>query len=134
MRCNKPTLVLIAGEHSMPPELMPSELASERPAQPNRGLTTAANVQRSLRQCLSIAAELLYDHGHVLESITLPQRGLARRELVALSAAAPTWATCQQVMETSEAATFNEYGRFVLTGMGREMMFDMFGQGAADCA
>ncbi len=118
----------------MPPELMPSELTSEHPAQPNRGLTTAANVQRSLRQCLSIAAELLYDHGHVLESITLPQRGLARRELVALSAAAPTWATCQQVMEASDAATFNEYGRFVLTGMGREMMFDMFGQGAADCA
>lgn len=118
----------------MPPEFMPSELTSERPAQPNRGLTTAANVQRSLRQCLSIAAELLYDHGHVLESITLPQRGLARSELIALSAATPTWATCQQVMEASEAAIFNEYGRFVLTGMGREMMFDMFGQGAADCA
>ena len=123
----------------MPPELMSSELMSlelpkDRPAQPNRRLSTAANVQRSLRQCLSIAAELLYDHGHVLETITLPQRGLARRELLALSAAAPTWATCQQVMETSEAATFNEYGRFVLTSLGRELMFDMFGQGAADCA
>ncbi|CAO1668285.1 hypothetical protein [Vreelandella maris] len=123
----------------MPPELMslelsPPELATERPLQASRGLPTAANVQRSLRQCLSIAAELLYDHGHVLETITLPQRGLAQRELVALSAAAPTWATCQQVMETSEAATFNEYGRFVLTSLGRELMFDMFGQGAADCA
>lgn len=118
----------------MPPEFMASELPNDRPAQPSRGLSTAANVQRSLRQCLSIAAELLYDHGHVLETITLPQRGLARRELSALSTAAPTWATCQQVMETSEAATFNEYGRFVLTNLGRELMFDMFGQGAADCA
>jgi len=97
-------------------------------------LSTTANVQRSLRQCLSIAAELLYDQGHVLETITLAQRGLTRRELNVLSAAAPTWATCQQVMEASEAATFNEYGRFVLTRLGRELMFDMFGQGAADCA
>ncbi|MGO2242078.1 MAG: hypothetical protein ACTH5D_10015 [Halomonas sp.] len=93
-----------------------------------------AHVQRSLRQCLSIAAELLYDHGHVLETITLPQRGLTRRELLALSAAAPTWEICQQVLETSEAATFNEHGCFVLTHLGRELMFDMFGQGAADCA
>ena len=82
----------------MPPELMslelsPPELATERPLQASRGLPTAATVQRSLRQCLSIAAELLY-----------------------------------------EAATFNEYGRFVLTRLGRELMFDMFGQGAADCA
>lgn len=118
----------------MPPELMSPEMAVQRPIQSPQGLSTATNVQRSLRQCLPIAAELLYDHGHVLETITLPQRGLARRELVALSTTAPTWATCQQVLEASEAATFNEYGRFVLTGMGREMMFDMFGQGAADCA
>ncbi|WP_146872856.1 hypothetical protein [Halovibrio variabilis] len=113
---------------------MPSELSEERPPLSPNGLSTAANVQRSLRQCLSIAAELLYDHGHVLETITLPQRGLVRRELSALSATAPTWATCQRVMEASEAATFNEYGRFVLTRLGRELMFDMFGQGAADCA
>lgn len=123
----------------MPPELMPSErrlpeLTKERPLHSPQGLSTVANVQRSLRQCLSIAAELLYDHGHVLETITLPQRGLARRELLVLSEAAPTWTTCQQVMEASEAATFNEYGRFVLTRLGRELMFDMFGQGAADCA
>ncbi|MCH4811645.1 hypothetical protein [Vreelandella neptunia] len=118
----------------MPPELMNSELTNERPAPPTRGLTTAASVQRSLRQCLSIAAELLYDHGHVLETITLSQRGLTRRELLVLGSVAPTWATCQQVMEDSEAATFNEYGRFVLTRLGRELMFDMFGQGAADCA
>lgn len=113
---------------------MPPELTTERPTQPSHGLSTAANMQRSLRQCLSIAAELLYDHGHVLETITLPQRGLARRELSALNAAAPTWATCQQVMESSEAATFNEHDRLVLTNLGRELMFDMFGQGAADCA
>nr|WP_235040409.1 hypothetical protein [Halomonas profundi] len=106
--------------------LMPAELI-KAPAR-------LAHVQRSLRQCLSIAAELLYDHGHVLETITLPQRGLTRRELLALSATAPSWATCQEVMETSEAATFNEHGRFVLTHLGRELMFDMFGQGAADCA
>lgn len=117
----------------MPPELTSPELA-ERPAPLPHGLSTAANVQRSLRQCLSIAAELLYDHGHVLETITLSQRGLTRRELHTLGAAAPNWATCQQVMEASEAATFNEHGRFVLTRLGRELMFDMFGQGAADCA
>lgn len=120
MRCNKPILVLTAGEHLMPPELI-------------KELAPAAYVQRSLRQCLSTAAELLYDHGHVLETITLPQRGLARRELLALSAV-PTWVTCQQVMQASEAATFNAYGHFVLTHLGRELMFDMFGQGAADCA
>lgn len=123
----------------MTPRLMtskptPPELTKERSTPSSYGSSTTANVQRSLRQCLSIAAELLYDHGHVLETITLPQRGLARRELSALSSAAPTWATCQQVMEDSEAATFNEYGRFVLTCLGRELMFDMFGQGAADCA
>lgn len=104
---------------------MPLELTS-----PKR----AANAERSLRQCLSIATELLYDHGHVPETITLPQRGLTRHELLALRTATPAWETCQRVMEVSEAATFNEYGRFVLTRLGRELMFDMFGQGAADCA
>lgn len=113
---------------------MPPELTKERPLKAPHGPSTTTNVQRSLRQCLSIAAELLYDNGHVLETITLPQRGLAHRELLTLCAAAPTWATCQKVMEASEAATFNEYGRFVLTRLGREIMFDMFGQGAADCA
>lgn len=129
MRCNKPDLVLTAGEHVMTPE--PTK---EHSAPSSSGLSTTANVQRSLRQCLSIAAELLYDNGHVLETITLPQRGLAHRELLTLCAATPTWATCQKVMEASEAATFNEYGRFVLTRLGRDIMFDMFGQGAADCA
>lgn len=116
-----------------PSESRPQEPA-ERAFQPSQRLSIAATVQRSLRHCLSIAAELLYDHGHVLESITLTQRGLTRRELLALDAATPTWATCQQVMEASGAATFNEHGRFVLTHLGRELMFDMFGQGAADCA
>lgn len=96
--------------------------------------TTKAYVQRSLRQCLSTVAELLYQHGHVLETVTLPHRGLARRDLSSLNTSATEWATCQKVLEASEAATFNEYGRFVLTGMGRELMFDMFGEGAADCA
>lgn len=121
----------------MPPKPRPPELTERAPQTfqgSTQGLSIAATVQRSLRQCLSIAAELLYDHGHVLETITLAQRGLTRRELLALSAAAPTWATCQQVMEASGAATFNEQGRFVLTSLGRELMFDMFGQGAADCA
>ncbi|EHA14310.1 MULTISPECIES: hypothetical protein [Halomonadaceae] len=122
----------------MPPELTPSELTrpelAERLAPLPYRLSTAANVQRSLRQCLSIAAEVLYDHGHVLETITLSQRGLTRRELLTLGSVAPTWATCQQVMEDSGAATFNDYDRFVLTRLGRELMFDMFGQGAADCA
>lgn len=118
----------------MPPEPMPHELTNERPTQSSSRPTNAANVQRSLRQCLSIAAELLYDHGHVLETITLPQRGLTRRELLTLNIVAPTWATCQQVLKDSEAATLNEHGRFVLTDLGRDLMFDMFGQGAADCA
>jgi len=96
--------------------------------------STAAHLQRSLRQCLATAAELLYHHGHVLESITLPHRGIERRELAAISKQAPEWATCQKVLINSEAAIYNEYGRFVLTSMGRELMFDMFGEGAADCA
>lgn len=96
--------------------------------------TSAINAQRSLRHCLSAVAEMLYDHGYVLESITLEQRGLAERELDTLRSRAPEWAACQAILETSDAATFNVYGRFVLTDMGRDLMFDMFGQGAADCA
>ncbi|WP_346795882.1 hypothetical protein R5M92_10520 [Halomonas sp. Bachu 37] len=97
-------------------------------------ISPAANLQRSLRQCLSTVAALLYDHGHVLEIITLPHRGLERGELKTLKTISSEWATCQQVLEISEAATYNGHGRFVLTAMGREIMFDMFGQGAADCA
>lgn len=97
-------------------------------------LSTAVHLQRSLRQCLATAAELLYRHGHVLESITLPQRGIARRDLAAISKQAPEWTTCQDVLLNSDAAVFNEDGLLVLTPMGRELMFDMFGEGAADCA
>lgn len=96
--------------------------------------TAAYHVQRSLRHCLSTVAELLYDNGYVLETLTLPQRGLTQRELNQLSAQHDNWQTCQQVLTESEAAEFNDYQRFVLTAMGREIMFDMFGQGAADCA
>ncbi|MWJ27857.1 hypothetical protein GPM19_06500 [Halomonas sp. ZH2S] len=95
---------------------------------------STVHLQRSLRQCLSTMAALLYDHGHVLESITLPHRGLDQRELSSLGAASRQWKACQQVLESSEAATYNEHERFVLTHLGRELMFDMFGQGAADCA
>lgn len=70
----------------------------------------------------------------MLESITLAQRGLAGRDLSVLRRQVPKWAVCQQVLEASHAATCNAYGRFVLTAMGQELMFDMFGQGAADCA
>ncbi|HBP40714.1 MAG: hypothetical protein ACTJG4_14770 [Vreelandella alkaliphila] len=109
---------------------MPSEVS-----QPASTVVSAAyHVQRSLRHCLSTVAELLYDNGHVLETITLPQRGLARRELAHLKGHCPSWKTCQRVLEESGAAEFNDYDRFVLTSMGRELMFDMFGQGAADCA
>ncbi|MDR5876203.1 hypothetical protein LPL18_014395 [Halomonas sp. CUBES01] len=97
-------------------------------------MSTANHVQRSLRQCLAVVAELLYENGHVLETITLARRGLSRRELQSLSQNAPAWVTCQQVLETSQAATRNEQGRLILTAMGRELMFDMFGEGAADCA
>lgn len=96
--------------------------------------TAAYHVQRSLRHCLSTVAELLYDSGHVLETLTLPQRGLTQRELNQLCAQHSDWQACQQVLEESGAAEYNDYHRLVLTAMGREMMFDMFGQGAADCA
>ncbi|MBZ5488682.1 hypothetical protein HW452_14235 [Halomonas aquamarina] len=96
--------------------------------------TPSRNAQRRLRHCLSWVAQALYENGHVLESITLEQRGLNQHELNILHANAPEWAACQQVLEESGAVTFNGYGRFVLTALGREMMFDMFGQGAADCA
>lgn len=102
--------------------------------QPAPHVTTANyHVQRSLRHCLSTVAELLYDNGHVLETLTLPQRGLTQRELAELSVQ-PQWCACQQVLEASGAAEFNDRQRLVLTPMGRDMMFDMFGQGAADCA
>ncbi|WP_249978232.1 hypothetical protein [Vreelandella olivaria] len=109
---------------------MPSEVF-----QPASQVTSATyHVQRSLRHCLATVAELLYDNGHVLETITLPQRGLTRRELRQLSKQNAHWKACQPVLEESGAARFNDYDRFVLTAMGRELMFDMFGQGAADCA
>ncbi len=96
--------------------------------------TASFHIQRSLRHCLSSMAELLYESGHVLETITLPQRGLSRQELDALRHHHPRWALCQKTLEESDAAMLNDYGRFVLTPLGRELMFDMFGQGAADCA
>ncbi|GGC99185.1 hypothetical protein [Vreelandella lutescens] len=105
------------------------------PAEASSPASTASfHVQRSLRHCLSSVAELLYESGHVLETITLAQRGLSRQELASLDRQHSRWALCQQILEESDAARFNEYGRFVLTTMGRELMFDMFGQGAADCA
>ena len=96
--------------------------------------STTAGIQRSLRQCLSNVAVLLYHHGHVLETVTIPHRGLDRSALRQLSQASDDWRTCQQVLEHSEAASYNEYDRFVLTRLGRELLFDMFGEGAADCA
>ncbi|MDW7746905.1 hypothetical protein [Halomonas sp.] len=91
-------------------------------------------MQRSLRQCLSNMAALLYRQGHVLETVTVPHRGLDRTALEALGKADRDWAPCQHVLETSSAATWNDQQRFVLTGLGRELLFDMFGEGAADCA
>ncbi|MFQ3786889.1 hypothetical protein [Halomonas sp. A29] len=96
--------------------------------------TPNAAIQRSLRQCLSNAAFMLYQQGHVLETITIPFRGLDGSALRQLREASREWPACQQVLESSEAAVYNEHGRFVLTAMGRELLFDMFGQGAADCA
>ncbi|QTF90976.1 hypothetical protein [Halomonas sp. BM-2019] len=92
-----------------------------------------AFLQRSLRHCLSRMAALLYRHGHVLEMVSVPHRGLDRASLDDLGRASAEWRTCQQVLESSEAATWNEHNRFVLTPLGRELLFDMFGQGAADC-
>ena len=91
-------------------------------------------MQRSLRQCLSNMAALLYRQGHVLETVTVPHRGLDPATLERLETDSREWSACQRILESSEAATFNEQRRFVLTGLGRELLFDMFGEGAADCA
>ncbi len=96
--------------------------------------TMSNSVQRSLRQCLSNAASLLYQHGHVLETVSVPFRGLDSQALRQLGERSQEWLTCQRVLESSEAATYNEQGRFVLSTMGRELLFDMFGEGAADYA
>ncbi|WP_447555218.1 hypothetical protein [Vreelandella sp. EE22] len=90
--------------------------------------------REQLRRCLFTVAELLYLNGHVLETITLPSCGLAKREMAALARQNPGWASCREALEKSEAGITNGEGRFVLTALGREMLFDMFGQGAADCA
>ncbi|MGM0984067.1 MAG: hypothetical protein ACQEXG_11665 [Pseudomonadota bacterium] len=95
---------------------------------------STAGMQRSLRQCLSNMAALLYRHGYVLETVTVPHRGLDRSDLKALDKADRDWAACQHILETSRAATWNEQQCFVLTDLGRELMFDMYGEGAADCA
>ena len=93
-----------------------------------------AGMQRSLRQCLSNMAALLYHHGHVLETVSIPHRGLGRREVANLSSASSEWQACETVLLKSEAASWNEHNRLVLTPLGRELLFDMFGEGAADCA
>jgi len=91
-------------------------------------------MQRSLRQCLSTMAAHLYRQGHVLETVTVPHRGLDHSDLKALGAADRDWNAIQHVLETSEAATWNDHHCFVLTRLGRDLLFDMFGEGAADCA
>ncbi|MFI0473869.1 hypothetical protein ACGLWX_14230 [Halomonas sp. HMF6819] len=102
---------------------------------PCEGDTPAAPVDASrLRQCLFTLAELLYVNGHVLETVTLPGCGLARREVAALEDQDAGWSACRRTLEAGAAGTTNGEGRFVLTALGRDIMFDMFGQGAADCA
>ncbi len=93
-----------------------------------------AGMQRSLRQCLSHMAALLYHHGHVLETVSIPQRGLDTQTLETLQAESDEWQTCQEVLVSSDAASWNEHNRLVLTPLGRDLLFDMFGEGAADCA
>ncbi|MDR5892871.1 MULTISPECIES: hypothetical protein [Halomonas] len=93
-----------------------------------------ASMQRSLRQCLSHMAAMLYHHGHVLETVSVPHRGLDRREAESIASSTSEWQTCEKVLVNSEAASWNEHNRLVLTPLGRELLFDMFGEGAADCA
>ncbi len=61
--------------------------------------TTNAGIQRSLRQCLSNAAFLLYQQGHVLETITIPFRGLDSRALRQLRESSLEWRACQRVLQ-----------------------------------
>lgn len=96
--------------------------------------SSSATIQRSLRQCISNMAALLFHNGHVLETVSVPYRGLDRDAIRHLNQVESEWSLCQRVLEQSEAASYNEYGRLVLTPMGRELLFDMFGEGAADCA
>ncbi|WP_108446610.1 hypothetical protein [Halomonas denitrificans] len=100
----------------------------------NHSTPSHSGMQRSLRQCLSHMATMLYRHGHVLETVTVSHRGLDRQALKALGSATSDWAPCQKILENSQAATWNDQQRLVLTGLGRELLFDMFGEGAADCA
>lgn len=90
--------------------------------------------QRSLRQCLCNMATLLYRQGHVLETVSSPHRGLDDRALRRLAQAERDWPSHQRTLEQSEAATYNIQRRFVLTDLGRELLFEMFGEGAADIA
>ncbi|MFC2992071.1 MULTISPECIES: hypothetical protein [Halomonas] len=93
-----------------------------------------AGMQRSLRQCLSNMAALLYHHGHVLETVSIPHRGLDRHDVATISSASSEWQACERVLISSKAASWNEQNKLVLTPLGRELLFDMFGEGAADCA
>ncbi|MEQ6918111.1 hypothetical protein [Halomonas aquatica] len=97
-------------------------------------LPSTDGMQRSLRQCLSNMAAMLYRQGHVLETVTVAHRGLDHHALKALNAASSDWPPCQRILENSQAATWNDQQRLVLTSLGRELLFDMFGEGAADCA
>jgi hypothetical protein len=79
-------------------------------------------------------AALLYQHGHALEAISVPHKGLDRGVINALNESSPEWQLCQRVLERSDAAIFNDQDCLVLTSLGRGLLFDMFGEGAADYA
>jgi hypothetical protein len=91
------------------------------------------SLQRSLRHCIARMAVLLYQHGHALETISVPHKGLDSNALHAMEETSNEWSACQQVLEESGAATFNDQDHLVLTALGRDLLFDMFGEGAADC-
>lgn len=99
-----------------------------------REISTTNGLQRSLRLCLSTMAALLYQQGHSLEAVSVPHKGLDSEAIDALNKTSPEWQHCQGVLESSDAITFNDQDRLVLTPLGRGLLFDMFGKGAADCA
>jgi len=92
---------------------------------------TVLRDESALRIDLASFAEELYRQGGVLEIITHAQRGLDASTLDALSASRLQGQRLRRMLR-GDTVGYNASGRLVLTRLGRELAFDMFGVGASD--
>ncbi|ALM52453.1 hypothetical protein [Halomonas huangheensis] len=84
-----------------------------------------------IRIDLAAMAQALYRCGGVLEALTDNARGLDAGTLDRLSSNRESSARLRRLL-LSGTTRYNDKGRLVVTGTGRQLVFDMFGVGATD--